>query len=142
MSNEEFSGQSLLPQIKFIESDYEPIPGSHTIHLEKCLSPKAVTVWARYWKRMGIQADMIGTSHYPDIFKSAEELGLSREFIASRLKAADFSKKLNEAARKYQLLLDKADQKEYVVTGTVTIPRDTDAVLFHTCEINRDELNS
>ena len=134
---------SFLPEIKFIESDYEPIPGSNCIHLDKSLSPKAVTVWARYWKRQGIRADIIGTSHYPDIFKSAEELGLSREFIASRLKAADFSRKLNDAAAKFQKLLDKQElQDDYAITGTVTIPNDTDAVLFHTCELNRAEQES
>ena len=142
---EEFSNEmegAVLPVIKFLESDYKKIPYTDHIRLPKKLDRTAVTVWARYWNRQGLRVDMIGTSRYKDIFKSVDEVGLSKEFLHSRLKAADFAKQLNDAAAKFQEILWSTEPLPPHIIGTVTIPDDQDAVLHNVCCLNRQKQES
>ena len=142
---EEFPNEmegTALPVIKFLESDYKKIPYTDHIRLPKKLNRTAVTVWARYWNRKGLRVDMIGTSRYKDVFKIVNEVGLSKEFLHSRLKAADFAKQLNDAAAQFQEILWSTEPLPPHIIGTVTIPDDQDAVLHNVCCLNRQKQES
>ena len=143
---EDYSTQmvgSPLPVIEFLKSDYEPIPYTDHIRLPKKLDRTAVTVWARYWNRKGIQVDMIGTNDKDQVFEMLREYpGMSQEFKQSRLKASAFSRMLNEFAALFQRKLWETDPFPGSIVGDVTIPNEQDIVLANTCALNRQEISS
>jgi hypothetical protein len=132
-----------LPVIKFLKSDYEPIPYTDHIRLPKKLDRTAVTVWARYWNRKGIHVDMIGTNDKDQVFEMLREYpGISQEFKQSRLKASAFSRMLNEFAALFQRKLWETEPLPGSIVGDVTIPNEQDIVLANTCTLNRQEISS
>ena len=134
---------SLLPVIKFLKSDYEPIPGTECFRLPKKFDRTAVTVWARYWNRKGIHVDMIGTNDKDQVFEMLREYpGISQEFKQSRLKASAFSRMLNEFAALFQQKLWVTEPFPNAVVGDVTIPNEQDIVLANTCALNRQNTTS
>ena len=146
MTDEDLSVKTeatLLPEIPFFESDYEPIPGTESIWIDKRINKKAITAFVRYWTRQGIRVEMIGTSTRSDVHKISEEIGsLSKEFIQSRLRSVDFAHKWNATAIKFQQKLLESEPLGPGITGVVTIPDHTDIVWFNTCELNRAEQES
>ena len=134
---------SLLPVIKFLKSDYEPIPGTECFRLPKKFDRTAVTVWARYWNRQGIQVSMIGTNDKRQTIEILKQTpGLSREFHKERLSASAFSRMLNEYASLFQQKLWETEPLPEAILDTVTIPNEQDIVLANTCALNRQRITS
>ena len=120
-------------ELQFIAADFEPIP-----HTEKIRTPshiwgrelkrEAISLWARFHERFGIDVQCIGVDPKEDIYEIHKESSPGKKYLHQQLKDNAFAHALNKYAALFQKELRKQQTPNTAITGTVTVPDDCHAV--------------
>ena len=117
---------------------YRPIPNTENIWIDKHINRDQLTAFVRSMHEQSILIEWIEPFSRSSIHKTVEEIGTER-VLKKRgqfIREADFQKKWNDAAVKFQKKLLEVEPLGKGVTDTVTIPDHSDIVTYNAMRRN------
>ena len=121
---------------------YKPIPNTESIWIDKNIVRDQLTAFVRSMHDQGLLIENFVGSTRSSINKTVKEVGTPRvlKMKTQFIREADFQRKWNEAAIKFQKKLLEVEPLGEGVTGTVTIPNHRDIAVFNATKLNQQEI--
>ena len=120
-------------EMKFIPSDFEPIPNTDHIFTPskvwgRVLKREALSLYARYFERKGLFSGVIGVAPLDDIYTIHKDSSPGKKYKDQHLKDNEFARVFTNYAALFQDQLRKNQTPNTVITDRVVVPNDHDAV--------------